>query len=166
MTERAALLRLAAGAAASRFVGDDALRLFRMAADAALTAGDRAGAARDLATMAMYINRADGIMATQHSQAEADALVAEARALSDGSPLAQAALAVAECPPPGVGDPRRAVELAERAGDEIVLSIALDWLTSANLADDDVAEAVRTRLAAARAARHAPGRAAHRVRVR
>src|SRR5215469_10990583 len=37
VTERAALLRLAAGAAASRFVGDAALRLFRMAADAALT---------------------------------------------------------------------------------------------------------------------------------
>ena len=144
VTGRVAYLRLAAGAAASRFVGDDALRLFRMAADAALTVGDRAGAARDLATMAMYINRADGIMATPHSQAEADALIAKSRALSDGSPLAQAALAVAECPPPGVGDPRRAVELAERAGDGIVHSIALDWLTSANLADNDVAEAVRT----------------------
>ena len=66
-----------------------------MAADAAVTAGDRAGAARDLATMAMYINRAPGIMATPHSQAEADALVAEVRALSDGSPLVRAALAVA-----------------------------------------------------------------------
>jgi predicted ATPase/DNA-binding CsgD family transcriptional regulator len=144
VTERAALLRLAAGAAASRFVGDAALRLFRMAADAALTVGDRAGAARDLATMAMYINRAPGIMATRHSPAEADALIARSRALSDGSPLARAALAVAECPPPGIGDPRRAVELAERAGNGIVHSIALDWLTSANLADDDVAEAVRT----------------------
>ena len=144
-TERAALLRQAAGAAASRFAGDDALRLFRMAADAALTAGDRAGAARDLATMAMYINRAPGIMASQHSQAEADALIAKSQALSDGSPLAQAALAVAEChPPPGTGDPRRAVELAERADDGIVHSIALDWLTVANLADDDIAEAVRT----------------------
>src|SRR5690242_317021 len=84
--ERAALLRLAAGAAASRFVGDDTLRLLRMAADAALAAGDRTGAARDLATMAMYINRAPGIMATPHSQAEADAFVAEVRALSDDSP--------------------------------------------------------------------------------
>jgi predicted ATPase/DNA-binding CsgD family transcriptional regulator len=145
VTERAAFLRLAAGAAASRFVGDDALRLFRMAADAALTAGDRAGAARDLATMAMYINRAPGIMASQHSQAEAGALIAKSQALSDGSPLAQAALAVAEChPPPGAGDPRRAVELAKRADDGTVHSIALDWLTVANLADDDIAEAVRT----------------------
>jgi predicted ATPase/DNA-binding CsgD family transcriptional regulator len=143
VTERATLLRLAAGAAASRMVGDDALRLFRMAADAALTDGDRAGAARDLATMAMYINRAPGIMATQHSRAEADALIANSRALSDGSPLAQAALAVAECSPLGVGDPRRAIELAERADDGIVHSIALDWLTAATLADEDVAEAVR-----------------------
>ncbi|HEY3200101.1 MAG TPA: LuxR C-terminal-related transcriptional regulator, partial [Actinomycetes bacterium] len=93
--EQATYLRLAAGAAASRFVGDDALRLFRMAADAAMSVDDRAGAARDLATMAMYINRAPGILATSHSPAEADALTAEARTLSDGSPRAQAAIAVA-----------------------------------------------------------------------
>ena len=106
--------------------------------------GDRAGAARDLATMAMYINRAPGIMATPHSRAEADALVAEARALSDGSPLVQAALAVAEFgDPPAVGDARRIVELAERAGDGILHSIALDQLTLACLVDDDIAEAVR-----------------------
>jgi len=54
------LLRQAAGAAASRFAGDDALRLFRMAADAALTAGDRAGAARDLATMMHGMRGDDG----------------------------------------------------------------------------------------------------------
>ena len=145
-TERAALLRQAAGAAASRFAGDDALRLLRMAADAALTAGDRAGAARDLATMAMYINRAPGIMASQHSQAEADALVAEVRDLSDDSPLIRAATAVATAwaAPPASGEARRVVDLAERAGDGIVHSIALDLLTLANLIHDDIAEAVRT----------------------
>ena len=36
VTERVSYLRLAAGSAASRFVGDDALRLLRMAADAAV----------------------------------------------------------------------------------------------------------------------------------
>ena len=41
VSERVACLRLAAGSAASRFVGDDALRLFRMAADAAVSVGDR-----------------------------------------------------------------------------------------------------------------------------
>ena len=144
VTERVAHLRLAAGAAASRFVGDDALRLFRMAADAAESVGDRAGATRDLATMAMYINRAPGIMATPHSQAEADALVADARALSDGSPVAQAAIAAAEYGyyVPVLGDARRAVELAERAGDGILHSIALDMLTAASLVDN-IAETVR-----------------------
>jgi len=145
-TERVALLRLAAGAAASRFAGDDALRLFRMAADAAVTAGDRAGAARDLATMAMYINRAPGIMATPHSHAEADALVAEVRALSDDSPLIPAAIAVATAwvGPPAPREARRVVDLAERAGDGIVHSIALDFLTLTSLVNDDIAEAVRT----------------------
>jgi predicted ATPase/DNA-binding CsgD family transcriptional regulator len=141
---RVAYLRLAAGAATSRFVGHDALRLFRMAADAAVSVGDRAGAARDLATMAMYINRAPGIMATPHPRAEADLLVAEAQALSDGSPLAKAALAVADYGDlPTLGDSRVAAELAERAGDGIVHSIALDLLTVAYLLDDDIAEAVR-----------------------
>ncbi len=154
--EQATYLRLAAGAAASRFVGDDALRLFRMAADAAVSVDDRAGAARDLATMAMYINRAPGILATPHSPAEADALTAEARTLSDGSPRAQAAIAVATgwagaAPrrPPGadpliVEEARRVVDVAERARDGIMHSVALDLLTYVNLNNDDIAEAVRT----------------------
>jgi predicted ATPase/DNA-binding CsgD family transcriptional regulator len=143
-TERVAYLRLAAGSAASRFVGDEALRLFRMAADAAVPAGDRAGAALDLATMAMYINRAPGIMASPHSRAEADVLLAEARSLSDGTALARAALAVAEFHgQPTVGDARTTAALAERAGDAILHSIALDQLTLACLVADDIAEAVR-----------------------
>ncbi len=143
-TERVAHLRLAAGAAASRFVGEDALRLLRMAADEAVPIGDRSGAARDLATMATYINRAPGIMATPHSRAEADVLVAEARALSDDSPLARAALAVADYgTSPTVEDSRRVAELAERAGDGVLRSIALDLLTFACLVEGDIAEAVR-----------------------
>jgi hypothetical protein len=111
-----------------------------------LTAGDRAGAARDLATMAIYINRAPGIMATPHSHAEADALVAEVRALSDDSPLIRAAIAVATAwvAPPAPREARRVVDLAERAGDGLVYSIALDFLTLTNLVNDDIAEAVRT----------------------
>jgi len=143
--ERADHLRLAAGAAASRFVGDDALRLLRMAADAALTVGDRAGAAKDLATMATYLNRAAGIMATPHPPADADALVAEARVLSDGSPLAEAAIAIASewIGVPGRSESRRAVELAQRAGDAIMHSCALDTLHAAHLFEDDLAEAAR-----------------------
>ena len=143
-SQRAAYLRLAAGSAASRYAGDEALRLFRMAADAAVSDGDRSGAGRDMATMAMYINRAPGIMATLHPRTEADVLLAEARALSDSSPLARAALAVAEFGDvPDVADARRVTELAERAGDKILHSIALDHLTLAYLVDNDVAEAVR-----------------------
>jgi predicted ATPase/DNA-binding CsgD family transcriptional regulator len=153
--DRAALLRLAAGAAASRFVGDDALRLFRMAAEASASAGDRGGAARDLATMAMYICRAPGILATPHSLAEADTLTAEARTLSDASPVAEAAIALAmgwagaaprrplDADPPLVEDARRVVDVAERAGDGIMHSTALDLLTYVSLNADDVAGAVR-----------------------
>ncbi|HEY7103714.1 MAG TPA: LuxR C-terminal-related transcriptional regulator [Mycobacteriales bacterium] len=142
--ERIGYLRLAAGAAASRFAGDQALRLFRTAADGAVTAGQPAGAARDLATMAMYVNRAPGIMASQHPPAEADALLAEAASRSDGSPVARAALAVAQFGfQPTVGEARQAAELAERSGDGVLRSIALDQLTLACLVDDDIAEAVR-----------------------
>ncbi|HKE63192.1 MAG TPA: LuxR C-terminal-related transcriptional regulator [Micromonosporaceae bacterium] len=143
--ERAAHLRLAAGAAASRFVGDDALRLLRMAADAALAAGDRASAAQDLATMATYINRAPGIMATPHTRAEAGTLVDEARALSDGSPVAEAAIAVATAwvPQPTIDDARRTVEIAELAGDGIMHSVALDLSILANQIGNDFAEATR-----------------------
>jgi len=144
VTARVTYLRLAAGAAASRFVGDEALRLYRLAADAAVSIGDRTGALRDLATMAMYINRATGIMATPHPRAEADALIAEATTLSDGSLPAQAALAVAWWGErPTVEHARHAAELAERAGDGVLHSIALDMLTSAHLMDDDVNGAVR-----------------------
>jgi len=144
-TERVDYLRLAAGAAASRFAGDEALRLYRLAADAAVPIGDRAGAARDLATMAMYLNRAPGIMsALPHSDAAADALVAEATALSDGSPPMLGALAVAQWN--GVPTPahaRRVVEVTSVAGDAILHSIALDMMTAANLMSDSTAEAVQ-----------------------
>jgi len=71
--------------------------------------------------------------------------VVEARAVSDGSPVAEAAIAMAA----DYGDPaaldqaQRAVELAERAGDGIVHSAALDRLIAVYLARHDVAAAVR-----------------------
>ena len=144
-SERLRCLRLAAGAAASRFAGNEALRLFRDAADLAVSIGDRGGAARDLATMAMYIGRAQGIMAEKPSPAEAAALVAEARAVSDGSPVAEAAVAMAADygDPAALGHAQRAVELAEQAGDAIVHSAALDRLTAVHLARHDLAAAVR-----------------------
>ncbi|HEU0238077.1 MAG TPA: hypothetical protein VFR11_02195, partial [Micromonosporaceae bacterium] len=102
-------------------------------------------AAQDLATMATYINRAPGIMATPHTRAEAGTLVDEARALSDGSPVAEAAIAVATAwvPEPTIEDARRTVEIAELAGDGIVHSVALDLSTLANQIGNDFAEATR-----------------------
>jgi predicted ATPase/DNA-binding CsgD family transcriptional regulator len=143
-TEKVSYLRLAAGAAASRFVGNDALRLFRMAADTALSIGDRSGAARDLATMAMYIIRAPGIMADRHSQEEAVTLLAEAQAVSDGSPVAEAAIALStDYGVPSLDQARRAVALAKQAGDGIMESAALDGLIAVHLTSHDVAESVR-----------------------
>src|SRR5262249_5066853 len=63
----------------------------------------------------------------------------------DGSPVAEAAIAMAA----GFNDPgtldqtQRAVELAERAGDAIVYSAALDRLVGVYLARHDVAAALR-----------------------
>jgi predicted ATPase/DNA-binding CsgD family transcriptional regulator len=138
-------LRLAAGAAASRFAGTDILRLLRSAADLAIETGDGTGAVRDLATMAMYIARSPGIMSEPHPAEEAVALLDEARAVPDGS---HAALATAEAfveaavEPGRVGSARHAVALAEEARDGISHGAALDVLCSELLAVHDIPGAV------------------------
>ncbi|MCC6496266.1 MAG: ATPase, partial [Propionibacteriaceae bacterium] len=143
-TGRARQLRLAAGAAASRFAGDEALRLHWMAADAAVASGDPAGAVRDLATMAMYLNRSPGIMASRHPPEEAGRLLAEASALSDSSPVSRAALAAARwAERPDREDAVRARTLAEAAADDLLRSIALDMVAYVELFENDIASAVR-----------------------
>ncbi len=143
-TERVRQLRLAAGAAASRFAGEEALRLHRMAADAAVASGDPTGAVRDLATIAMYLNRAPGIMASRHPREEAERLLTEAAALSDGSPASRAALAAAKWSErPDREDASRARALAEAAADDLLRSIALDMVSYVELFDNDIAAAVR-----------------------
>jgi len=94
----------------------------------------------------MYINRAPGIMQTRHSPTEAEGLVAEAHALSDGSAVVEAAIAVAKAWGGrwAIGEARRLVEVAERAGDPIGHSVALDLLTGVTMAHGDFADAVRT----------------------
>ena len=92
--ERADHLRLAAGAAATRYVGNDAVRLLRAAADTATEIGDRGGAALDLAWMSIYIDRFPGIMADKPTPDEAAGLTDEAQAISDGSARPQAAIAL------------------------------------------------------------------------
>ena len=97
-------------------------------------------------------------MADKPTPDEAAALLAEARAISDGSARAEAAIAVASTMlsssaaqpydersrDPAVLEPtRHAVDLAHRAGDATLESAALDQLTAVHLALDDIPEAVR-----------------------
>jgi predicted ATPase/DNA-binding CsgD family transcriptional regulator len=146
--ERVMYLRLAAGAATSRYVGDDALRLLRAAADLAASVDDRSGAARDLAWMSIYIDRAPGIMTVLRTADEAAALRDEAQALSDGSIRAQAAIATAAAlgarsDADALEWSLRAVHLAHEANDGTLESAALDQLIAVHLTLDDVPESIR-----------------------
>jgi predicted ATPase/DNA-binding CsgD family transcriptional regulator len=132
-TARIRYLRLAAGAAASRYAGNDALRLLRAAAGAALAIGDRVGAAVDLAWMSIHLDRQPGIMASARP-GEAAALRAEAERISDGSVQAAAAVATAHA---WAADYRasdalplaeRAIELADAARDVKLECAALDYV--------------------------------------
>jgi predicted ATPase/DNA-binding CsgD family transcriptional regulator len=149
--EQVECLRLAAGAANSRYAGIELLRLLRWAADLALSAGDREGAARDLAWMALLIVRSPGIMAETRTAEEAAALLAEAESVSDGSARAEAAIAVATafracCIDVNltVEGAEHAVALAGQAGDAALQDAALDMLTAVHLRLDDFPAAVET----------------------
>ncbi len=148
-TAGAVALRHAAAVAGCRRHGDDMYRLHRAAAAAALDAGDRAAAGRDLATAATVAYRFSSAFARVAPAAEVTALLAEARALADGSPATDAALALAEAAvladaygsvqgsPDNtaretVAHADRAVELARRAGDPVAESAALDALSGAH----------------------------------
>ena len=140
--QAASALRLAAGAARSRHFGDDALRLHQAAAEAAVRAGDRAGAAADLAEAAELIGRMTGVMATAPPAGLARALLARgwALTLADRSVAAEARLLSSEAHDRDELDPvtaeltERAIALARRAGDPLTESAALDELTAMQLA--------------------------------
>jgi predicted ATPase/DNA-binding CsgD family transcriptional regulator len=148
----AAALHYAAGAAESRHFGNEALRLRRAAADAAVRAGDRAGAAVDLARAAELINRGPGMMAWAPAAVEVDALLAEGWALAAGDPGAEARLLTAEAFNGEDTDPvtaelaERAIELARRVGDPLTESAALDELTWVQLARGEVRAAAGSAL--------------------
>ncbi len=140
----AAALHLAAGAAECRAFGNDALRLHRAAADAAVAAGDRAAAAMDLARAAELVHRAPGMMSTLPATSEVDALLAEASELAAGDLAAEARTITAEAFKYDEVDPvaaelvERALALARRAGDPLTESAALDNLTALQLAAGEV----------------------------
>lgn len=144
----AKLLRHAAAVAGCRMHGDDMYRLHREVAAAAHQHGDSAGAARDLAIAATTAHRFWSRFTKLPSHADTMALVSQARDLAGDEPMAQASVALAES---GVlfdafgaiqgpvdnavaetlAGARRAVELAQRTGDPLAESAALDALTGA-----------------------------------
>jgi predicted ATPase/DNA-binding CsgD family transcriptional regulator len=148
----AAALHNAAGAAEARHFGNEALRLRRAAASAAVRAGDRAAAAVDLARAAELINRGPGLMATRPATGEAEALLAEASELAAGDLSAEARTLTAEAFNRAEADPavvelvERAMTLAHRAGDPLTESAALDQLTSVQLARGEVRAAAASAL--------------------
>jgi predicted ATPase/DNA-binding CsgD family transcriptional regulator len=145
-------LRSAAGAAEARQFGNEALRLHRSAADVAVRAGDRAGAAGDLARNAELINRGPGLLAAAPADGEVKALIAEGWALADGDPAAQARLLIAEAFNSDGADPAamelvgRALALARRIDDPLIESAAFDLLTTIQLARGEVRAAAATAL--------------------
>ena len=156
-TTTASALRLAAGAAEARQFGNEALRLRRLAAEAALRAGDRTGAAMQLAREAELIQRGQGLIATLPPDGEVERLLERARPLADGDPAAEARILTAEAFNLDERDPEaqrlvdRALVLARSADDRLGESAALDVLTSIHSAygrlQDALESAVRrTRL--------------------
>jgi predicted ATPase/DNA-binding CsgD family transcriptional regulator len=159
----AGALRCAAAVAGCRLLGDDIYRLHRAAADAAARAGDKAGAARDLATAATTAYRFSGAFTRVPPPAEPPALLAAARELAGGDPATDAAVALAEAAvladtfgsdqgpsensaTTTLAAASRAVELARRAGDPLGVSAALDGLAGAqSWAGDSFAAAATAR---------------------
>ncbi|MFG2623168.1 ATP-binding protein [Streptomyces sp. NPDC048507] len=162
--EAAAALRLAAGVAGCRRLGDDIHRLHLAAAAAARRAGDASAAACDLAAAATAAYRFSSTFARPPAAPEVMALLTEARGLAGGDdPAATAALALAEAAvvadafgavqgapgnsaPDTVACAERAVELARLAGDPVARSAALDALSGAqSWAGETFAAAVAAR---------------------
>ncbi len=137
-------LHFAAGAASARHFGDDVLRLHRAAADAAVRAGDRVSAARELAQAAEFINRAFGLLSKIPPDGSVDALLTEAKALAHGDLVAEARIRVAEAFDGAEADPataevtEHALALARRSGDPLAESAALDQLTAVQLAHGEI----------------------------
>src|SRR5262249_23664836 len=130
--DRARLLRLAAGAAAARLVGQETLRLLDEAADVALAAGDGGAAAEDLAWTAIYLPSAAGTIAIPHEAAESERRRERARSLCDGGAACAATIAMATAYGMSAGDERTtaltasAFALASEGGRPLVESLVHD----------------------------------------
>lgn len=136
---RVRLLRLAAGAAAARLVGDEAMRLLDEAAAAAADAGDDAAVADALGWSVIYAALAPGIMAHPPSAETTRHRLVEARRRAPTGAASEATLAAAEAAWLGDADPealpagRRAAAAAIAVGRPVVAAAALDSVCSAHL---------------------------------
>jgi predicted ATPase/DNA-binding CsgD family transcriptional regulator len=136
--EAARDLHLGAAVAWGRAAGNEAVRLYRAAAEEARRAGDRRRAAVELATAAELIVYAPGVMAELASPEERQALLDEAWMLAFGDPYVEAAMlnviGFQDARDPQASELiQRAVELARRMGDVRMESSALDSLTGVQL---------------------------------
>ena len=146
--DRIRLLWLAAGVAAARVTGNDTLRLLDTAAAEARDLGDHAMAADCRAWMVIYLTMMPGIIADLPRPEDGARWLAEARALSEGSPRVEGAIDVATAAGLPESDPasselaRRAVDLARAGAAPLVESVALDQLCGVSLARGDLAGAI------------------------
>jgi predicted ATPase len=148
----ASALHDAAAAAEIRHFGGDAMRLHRACAAAALQAGDRPHAAYHLAQAAELVSRAAGLMPEPVPPGTAAKLIAEAAALADGDPAAQARVVIAagfhgaRLDPVSAELAERGIALARRVGDPVGESAALDLQTGIQLSYGDVRAAAASAL--------------------
>lgn len=147
--DRIRLLRLAAGAAAARLVGNDTLRLLDAAAAEAVAVGEHAAAADARAWMVIYAQQYPGIITDEPSRDECDEWLDDARAHGSGSPPAAAAIAaatagrLAETHPDAIELATDAVADARDAGVPLVESVALDSLSVRHLTRGSLADAIQ-----------------------
>jgi predicted ATPase len=147
--EAARALHLGAAVAWGRHAGNEAIRLYRASAEAALRAGDRGRAAVELATAAELIGCAPGTLSELVPPSEAQALLDKAQALAGGDDHVQAAVILVssfadERDPASAELVERAVELARRVGDPRLEGSALDQLTAVQLSRSDMEAAAAT----------------------
>jgi predicted ATPase/DNA-binding CsgD family transcriptional regulator len=147
--EAARDLHLGAAVAWGRAAGNEAVRLYRAAAEEARRADDRRRAAIELVTAAELISYAPGVMAELASPDERQALLDKAWRLGFGDPYVEAAMLNVigfqdERDPQSSELIERAVELARRVGDARLESSTLDSLTGLQLASGEYEGAAAT----------------------
>ena len=141
-------LILAAGAASSRQVGNDALVLWREAASTAIAAGRPSIAAYALSRAAELLLRGPGIIADRPPEGTHEQLLAEAVALGTDDPRAVTSIETAvafdldEVDPAAIAAAERAVASAAQLDDPLLESAALDGLCAVQLGLGDLDGAI------------------------